>query len=198
MRQRTEIAAFCRRLYIVALFAALLLALPASSRAETYGEFAAGLLQNPPAGARFRPDLEEVIAALANRYRAGEGKAPLTPDGLFRNAARAHAADMMVNGFVGHRASTGHNFESRMRVFAGDVSRFPAMAENAAHATGKGAANAAKARRLFQQWIDSGPHRRTLLKRDYVYLASGVIERDGQLWAVQIFWAKPRNKGVFQ
>ena len=85
-----------------------------------------------------------------------------------------------------------------MRVFAGDVTRFPAMAENAARAGGKSAADAAKARRLFQQWIDSGPHRRTLLKRDYHYVASGVIERDGELWAVQIFWAKPRQKGMFQ
>ncbi len=188
----------CQRLCIVAVFAMLLVALPASSRAETYGEFAAGLLQNPPAGARFRPDLEGVIARLASRYRAGEGKAPLTPDTLFRNAARAHAADMMANGFVGHRASTGHNFDSRMRVFAGDVTRFPAMAENAARATGKAPADAAKARRLFQQWIESAAHRRTLLKRDYHYVASGVVERDGQLWAVQIFWAKSRKKGMFQ
>ncbi|MGQ0484466.1 MAG: CAP domain-containing protein [Hyphomicrobiales bacterium] len=191
-------AAICQKLYIVAVFAVLLVALPPASRAETYSKFAAELLQNPPAGARFRPDLEAVIAGLANRYRAGEGKAPLTPDPLFRDAARAHAADMMVNGFLGHQASTGHNFDSRMRVFAGDVTRFPAMAENAARATGKGSAGAAKARGLFQQWIESAAHRRTLLKRDYHYVASGVVERDGQLWAVQIFWAKPRKKGMFQ
>jgi len=186
------------RLCLVVVFAAMLVAVPPSSQAETYGEFAAGLLQNPPAGARFRPDLEAVIAGLANRYRVGGGRAPLEPSSLLRDAARAHAADMMANGFVGHRASAGHNFDSRMRAFAGDVTRFPAMAENAARAGGKGAADAAKARRLFQQWIDSGPHRRTLLKRDYQYVASGVIERHGQLWAVQIFWAKPRQKGMFQ
>ena len=105
---------------------------------------------------------------------------------------------MMVNGFVGHRASTGHNFDSRMRVFAGDITRFPAMAENAARAGGKGPADAAKARRLFRQWVESTAHRRTLLKRDYRYVASGVVERDGELWAVQIFWATPRQKGMFQ
>lgn len=186
------------RLYLVVVFAVVMVALPPLSQAETYGEFAAGLLQNPPAGARFRPDLEAVITGLANRYRAGEGKAPLDPSSVFRDAARAHAADMMLNGFVGHRASTGHNFDSRMRVFAGDVTRFSAMAENAARATGNGSADAAKARRLFQQWIGSASHRRTLLKRDYRFVASGVIERNGDLWAVQIFWAKPRNKGMFQ
>lgn len=186
------------RLCLIAAFALMLAGMPPASQAETYGEFAEGLLRSLPDGARFRPDLEAVIAGLANRYRAGEGKAPLESSSLFRNAARAHAADMMVNGFVGHRASTGHNFDSRMRVFAGDVTRFPAMAENAARAGGKGSANAAKARRLFQQWIGSASHRRTLLRRDYHYVASGVVERDGELWAVQIFWATPRQKGMFQ
>lgn len=186
------------RLCLVAMFAAVLVALPRSSQAETYGEFAAGLLHNLPAGARFRPDLEAVMAGLASRYRLGEGKAPLQASNVFRDAARAHAADMMLNGFVGHRASTGHHFDSRMRVFAGDITRFPAMAENAARASGKGSADAAKARRLFQQWIGSAAHRRTLLKRDYQFVASGVVERHGQLWAVQIFWAKPRQKGMFQ
>lgn len=189
---------FLLRLYLVAVLAAVLVALPTSLRAETYGEFAAGLLHNLPVGARFRPDLEAVMAGLASRYRAGEDKAPLEPSKVFRDAARAHAADMMLNGFVGHRASTGHNFDSRMRVFAGDITRFPAMAENAARAGGKGSADAAKARRLFQQWIESAAHRRTLLKRDYRFIATGVVERDGQLWAVQIFWAKPRQKGMFQ
>jgi uncharacterized protein YkwD len=85
-----------------------------------------------------------------------------------------------------------------MRVFAGDITRFPGRAENAARAGGKGSADAAKARRLFQQWIGSAAHRRTLLKRDYQFVASGVVERDGQLWAVQIFWATPRQKGMFQ
>jgi uncharacterized protein YkwD len=187
-----------QRLYLVAVFAAILLALPPPSQAKTYGEFAAALLQNLPAGARFRPDLEAVIAGLANRQRAGAGRARLESSSLFRDAARAHAADMMLSGFIGHRASTGHDFDSRMRVFAGDVTRFPALAENAARATGGGAGDAAKARRLFQQWIGSSAHRRTLLKRDYHYIASGVVERDGQLWAVQIFWAKPRKKGMFQ
>jgi uncharacterized protein YkwD len=187
-----------RRLCLVAVLAAVLVALPPSSRAGTYGEFAAGLLHNLPAGARFRPDLEAVMADLASRYRAGEGTAPLEPSKVFRDAARAHAADMMLNGFIGHRASTGHNFDSRMRVFAGDITRFPAMAENAARASGKGSGDAAKARRLFQQWIGSTAHRRTLLKRDYQFVATGVVERDGQLWAVQIFWAKPRQKGMFQ
>ena len=176
----------------------LLSAMPPASQGATYREFAAGLLHNLPDGARFRPDLEAVIAGLANRYRAGEGKAPLESSGLFRDAARAHAADMMLNGFVGHRASTGHNFDSRMRVFAGDITRFPAMAENAARASGKGTADAAKARRLFQQWVKSSSHRRTLLKRDYRFVASGVVERDGELWAVQIFWATPRERGMFQ
>ncbi len=187
-----------RKLCLIVVFASVLVVQPSAAQAETYAKFAAGLLHNLPDGARFRPDLEAVIAGLASRYRAGEGKAPLESSSLFRDAARAQAADMMINGFVGHRASTGHNFDSRMRVFAGDITRFPAIAENAARAGGKGPADAAKARRLFRRWVESAAHRRTLLKRDYRYVASGVVERDGELWAVQIFWATPRQKGMFQ
>ena len=79
-------------------FALVLAGMPPASQAETYGEFAEGLLRSLPDGARFRPDLEAVIAGLANRYRAGEGKAPLESSSLFRNAARAHAAAASATG----------------------------------------------------------------------------------------------------
>lgn len=173
-------------------------ALSVPAQAGRYGDYANGLNAHPPQGSRFRPDLEEWLLALANAYRAAEGKKPVAGAADFRSAARAHAADMMINGFMGHRSSTGQDFDSRMRVFVDDITRFPALAENAARDTQKTPVDARKAQALFTQWMKSRGHRKTLLNRSYQFVSTGVIQRGNSIWAVQIFYAAPREKGMFQ
>lgn len=185
------------RLQFVVIICGLLMA-GDLAHAAAYREFAASLVRNLPEGAQFRPDLEAILAGYANAYRAQQGKAPLAPSDLFLLPARAHTVDMMAHNFMGHTASTGHNFDSRMRVFVDDITRFPAMAENAARDSQNTPVDKAKARRLFQQWIDSRAHRKTLVSRDYAYVSTAVVQRGNKIWAVQIFWASPREKGFFQ
>ena len=181
---------------LVAVLGLLIAAIPAEAR--SYKDYATALVQNLPQGAVFRPDLEAMLANYANAYRSSQGKPPLAPSDLFLVPARAHAADMMINNFIGHRASTGHDFDSRMRVFAGDITRFPAMAENAARESQDSAVDQAKARRLFQEWLDSPPHAKTLRSLDYAFVSTAVVQSGNKIWAVQIFWATPREKGIFQ
>ena len=171
---------------------------PRLALAGSYADFARGLAANPPEGAGFRPDLEAELASLLNAYRAENGKDPVTPDPAFLEAARAHAADMMINGFMGHTASTGQNFQSRMRAFAGDITKYPSIGENAARDTQKTPPDAAKAQALFQQWIDSRTHRKNMLNRSFRFVSTGVIARGNSIWAVQIFFGAPRKKGLFQ
>jgi len=173
------------------------LLVPRAGYAAGYVSFAQSLTAHPPAGSRYRPDLEAELFGLANGYRAQKGKGPLAASKDFLVAARAHAADMMLHNFMGHRASTGQDFDSRMRAFVGDVTKYPAMAENAARDTLGGAADQAKGQRLFQQWVNSSSHARTLRSLDYFFVSTGVIERQGNIWAVQIFWGKPRDKGLY-
>jgi uncharacterized protein YkwD len=71
---------------------------------------------------------------------------------------------------------------------------YPARGENAASDRKKGEAGEAKARRLFASWIDSSGHRRNLMSRDYEFVSTGVIQRGDELWAVQIFWSKPKEQ----
>lgn len=165
--------------------------------AGRYSDYANGLNRNPPEGSAYRPDLEALLAELANGYRSEKGRKPLIADDEFIVAARAHAADMMIHDFVGHRASTGQDFDSRMRSFVDDITRFPAMAENAARDSQKTPVDSSKARSLFQQWVKSSGHRRALTSRNYAYVSTGVIQRGNKIWAVQIFWASPRAKGMF-
>jgi uncharacterized protein YkwD len=164
--------------------------------AKTYLEIALGSLKNLPADARLREDLEVHMAGQANAYRQSKGVASLQASPRLRDAARAQAIDMMLNGYVGHKASSGHEFDSRMRAFLGSpMMMMPRMAENAARDTQKGEADAAKARRLFQQWVESRPHRKTLLNSGYKFVSTGVVQRGNKIWAVQIFFA-PLPEGV--
>lgn len=183
-------------LFIPVLWPALT-ATPAVAR-ETYAAYVTRINASLPDGARYRDDLEQVLLAAANAYRAGKGLKPLaSADGTLAAAARAHAADMMQNGFVGHTSSSGAGFESRMRALHPGVMMLPRMAENAARERSKGPPDEAKARKLFQQWVNSGSHARTLRSRDYVSVATGVVEKDGKLFAVQIFEGPPLKSNMF-
>ncbi len=196
LRLPRTIATLCKHALIwVVVVPSLHLGTALETGAKTYLEIARGSLNNLPAEAHLRVDLEAVIAAQANAYRQSKGVKALQASPLLRDAARAQAIDMMLNGYVGHKASSGHEFDSRMRAFLGSPMGVPQMAENTARDTQKGEADPAKARRLFQQWVESRPHRKTLLNSGYKFVSTGVVQRGNKIWAVQIFFA-PLPEGV--
>jgi uncharacterized protein YkwD len=182
----------------VCLLAAALLAGVRPAFASGYRGFVEGMNANPPGSSRYRPDLEATLASLVSGYRVKEGKEPITPDDTFLAAARAHAADMMLNGFMGHSSSSGLNFQSRMRALVGDVTKFPSLGENAARDTQDTPVDDAKVRAILQQWIKSRTHRKVMVNRSFRFVSTGVIQRENKIWAVQIFFGSPRNKGLFQ
>lgn len=188
-----------KQAFVVAVMLMLVVGVPLSSAlAGPYRDYAERLNSTPPEGTMFRPDIEEQLVALANAYRAEEGKEPVSADPMLRELARAHAADMMLNNFVGHKASTGHEFSSRVTAYVGDASRFPSIGENAARDTQKTPVDARKVRALFAQWVKSRSHRKNLVNRSYRFVSTGVIQRGNSIWAVQVFFATPREKGLFQ
>jgi uncharacterized protein YkwD len=95
--------------------------------------------------------------------------------------------DMLLNNFMGHVSSTGHDFDSRMRALNAGALILPGMAENAARVTQTGKVDSAVATKLFEQWVKSPAHRKTLLSLDYLSVATGVVAKDGQVYADQIF-----------
>lgn len=191
MRCRPTRRLFC--LGLVGLAAAV-----RPSLAGPYLDYAKGLAARPPKGSRYRPDLEAELVDLLNAYRDQKGKAPIAADSAFQDAARAHAADMMVNDFMGHSSSTGMSFQGRMAAFVGDVTKYPSIGENAARDTQDTPVDESKARALFEQWVKSAPHRKNMVSRSFAFVSTGVIQRGDKIWAVQIFFAAPREKGLFQ
>ncbi|MBM3520992.1 MAG: hypothetical protein FJX63_09560 [Alphaproteobacteria bacterium] len=185
-----------RRLFLSAVVVAAFPFTTSRAIASSYRDFATALVNDLPADAHFRPDLEARLASRANGLRAEKDRKPLAPDGTFLLAARAHAADMMANGFTGHRSSTGIGFEARMKAVVGDTSGFPAMAENAARIEKRNLGDTARADALFGLWVESRGHRNNLLSRNYAFVATGVVARGNGLWAVQIFWAAGRKSSL--
>lgn len=161
---------------------------PSSFARETYTAFAARMVAQAQSEHDVRADLEAELVQLANRYRASKHLPILRVDNANQAAARAHAMDMMLGNFMGHVASTGHDFDSRMRALrGGGMMVLPAMAENAARVSKPGLVDNVMAAGLFQQWVKSPPHRHALLSRDYVAVATGVVSKGGVLYADQIF-----------
>jgi uncharacterized protein YkwD len=173
----------------LAITLALVLAVyPQARAAEGYRIYAEELLANLPAGARFRPDLEARLNVLANNARATNDRSAMAASELLRDAARAQALEMLLGDFVGHTSESGYRFRARFEAFGGYERG--TFGENAARDRQDGPVDMTKADRLFQQWIDSTGHRRNLMKRDYRFVSTGVIESGHHLYAIQIYWER--------
>lgn len=184
---------------LIVLFAVgaglITLAADPAAASGSYAQYAQGVLTSLPANAGARPDLEAYLDGLVSSYRQANGRKGLIASDMMREAARAQAADMMYIGKSGHKSRAGHAFDQRFGAYVDDVELYKARGENAASDRKKGAADKFKAKELFGLWLDSGGHRRNLMKREYEYVSTGVIERGDELWAVQIFWSKPVPPG---
>jgi uncharacterized protein YkwD len=188
----------CIRLWLLVL-AFMLSTGGLAGAAEGYRAFAERIVAQPPQGAQVAEDIERAILQSLNSYRASKGRKPLkraSADLVL--AARAQAFDLMQTNSMGHGASTGHSFESRMRAMLGKAMFLPAMAENAARDRRKDVGNAGKAQGLMTQWIKSPGHRKNLTNLSYVAVAIGAVKRGDEVYAVQIFVGPETKTNMFQ
>ena len=169
---------------------------PGDARAAgNYAQYARQVLNGLPANSAPRPDLEAYLDKLVSTYRQANGRKGLAASDMLREAARAQAADMMFAGKSRHVSRAGHSFDQRFGAYVEAAELYKARGENAASDRKKGPADLAKAKALFDLWLDSSGHRRNLMKRDYEFVSTGVIQRGNELWAVQIFWSKKMEPG---
>jgi uncharacterized protein YkwD len=182
-----------KRSFLISLLTGFLAPACAQAR-ETYVQFAARMNST---GA-FQPQIEKMLFSKINAYRATQGKSILQTDPNLLSAARAHAQDMATHNFMGHVASTGHDFESRMRAFkGGGMQVLPSMGENAADIRVDGKTPDAVAEGLFQEWLHSEEHRRNMVSRDYIKAAMGVTVFNGKAYADQIFAGADMKSNFF-
>jgi uncharacterized protein YkwD len=131
----------------------------------------------PKAPARPLPSKEEqAIFGLANRERAAHHLPPLKWNTGLAAAARAHAQKMAQTGTLSHQFSGEMDMGTRIRV-AGV--HFASAAENVAQAPTVAA--------LHEEWMNSPAHRDNILDPGLDSLGVAIVERNGQLFAVQDF-----------
>jgi uncharacterized protein YkwD len=174
-----------RRLFLAAL------ALPIFGKIaegrEDYRIFTTHITASPPDGILFREDLEAELHSKINALRRAKGLSALGPSKAYRNAARAHAADLMLGNRMDHRSSSGLDFDSRMRALHPGDLFLPRMGEIAARVRRTKLSDIEKTDDIVQQWTKSSTHRRVMVSRDYATVATGIAERAGIIYAVQIF-----------
>ncbi|HEY7956809.1 MAG TPA: CAP domain-containing protein [Polyangia bacterium] len=154
----------------------------------------ASLTAHPDAAGDFRDPrrAERELDRLVNADRAKAGLAPLTVDERLAAVARAHSADMLAHGFVGHISPSTGSAADRLRRAHIDAAR---ILENVARAYSPGEAE--------RGLMASPGHRANVLDREATHLGIGVAvgppEKDGgatALLVTQLFIRPPDPVGA--
>jgi len=154
------------RAVVACLFCALLmmaLPTPADSHAR--------------ASARF-DGVERSIVRKINAIRSAHGLRRLRRNRALARSSDYHCADMLAANFFAHSSSNGMSFEQRIDRFR--PSR--RIGETLAYLS-KGA-RSRQARRIVDLWMNSPPHRASLLSRSFRRI--GVARRNGTLGSAPV------------
>jgi hypothetical protein len=119
---------------------------------------------------------EQYLFAAANAERTQRGLAPLRWDDALFRAAERHAHEMAARRSISHQYEGEPPLEERGRSAGG---RFSVIAENVAEAP--------SAVRVHDAWMHSPGHRANLLDERVNSIGISVLERDGELYAVEDF-----------
>ncbi|WP_176441708.1 CAP domain-containing protein [Granulicella rosea] len=119
---------------------------------------------------------EQYLLAAANQDRALHGLGPVRWDARLTQAAVVHAREMARRGGISHQFSGEPDLADRAST-AG--ARFSLVTENVAEAP-----NSAQ---IHDMWMHSAGHRANLLDPKVDSVGISVIQRDGQLYAVEDF-----------
>jgi uncharacterized protein YkwD len=136
-----------------------------------------GLAQKTPVPAQRKPSApEQALFAAANRERRARRLAPLKWSAALASAARGHAQRMARENRLSHKFPGEADLGTRVSR-AGVV--YHAVAENVAQGP--------SASTIHAQWMKSSGHRANLLHPQMDSVGIAVVERKGQLFAVQNF-----------
>lgn len=109
------------------------------------------------------------VLELINNARAAAGVHPLAMNGALVAAAQAHSDDMAAGDFLSHTGSDGSAFWQRMM-----AAGYP-LTSGAENVLFRWDTNAAS---VFQQWMDSPPHRENMLSPAYVEVGIASAQSD--------------------
>jgi uncharacterized protein YkwD len=123
---------------------------------------------------------EQAVLNAVNKERADRGLPRLRAHASLMKAARAHSADMAVNGYLSHTSHDGTSMANRIRSHGYASSGWLTwkVGENIARATP--ASSAAKPTSIVAAWMKSPGHRAAILTK--AYRDAGIGTRAGADW----------------
>ena len=135
-------------------------------------------------------NVRTALRCLVNTTRAEHGLRTLRPNARLRAAADRHSADMVARGYFAHVTPEGRSVVDRVRDTGYlDRSQDWALGED----IGWGTSTLSTPASIFEAWMNSPPHRRVILDRDFreigVGLAPGVPvagEGDGATFVIDL------------
>lgn len=158
---------------------------------------ALGILVVGPAQAQTPDNLDALRARaleLVNQSRSESNAEPLRHGALLDAAAQGHAEDMLARNYYAHRSPEGDTVQDRFLGEGG--SQWELVAENIAQCAGCGAIDIEQVRALHNDWMNSPVHRQNILASGLARFGFGIVEDNGQLYAVQTFAGPGQPRGL--
>ena len=130
------------------------------------------------------PGVEGAIVAMTNDIRRRHGLPVLLEDGVCRDAARGHSADMLTRHYFSHSDPEGRTLKERLP--ANLAAR--QWAENIWTGSGYDPRQVQSlARTIMAGWMNSPGHRENILGPGYTRLGVGVMAKNQEITATQVF-----------
>lgn len=130
------------------------------------------------------PGVEAAIVNLTNDIRRRHGLARLLEDGNCRDAARGHSADMLNRNYFSHFDPQGRMVRERLPA---DLAAGK-WGENIWTGRGYDPGQVRKlAEKIMDSWMRSAGHRENLLNPGYTHLGVGVMAKNQDIKATQVF-----------
>ena len=128
--------------------------------------------------------VEAAIVDLTNDIRRRHGLPVFLEDGICRDAARGHSADMLNRNYFSHTDPQGRTLKERL------PANFAARQWGENIWTGRGY-DPRQVRYLAQKimdgWMKSPGHRENILTPGYTHLGVGVMAKNQEIKATQVF-----------
>ncbi|MCP4228957.1 MAG: CAP domain-containing protein [bacterium] len=130
--------------------------------------------------------LETLVFEEVNRVREDKGLGLLLRDTQLDDAARQHSKEMADETYVGHISPYPELEDHSLRIYNGGLTDCT-VSENI-YWTTEVAPDRILNGNIVQGWLDSEPHRKAMLTRDFNYSGMGIYRADdGGLYCTQLF-----------
>jgi uncharacterized protein YkwD len=130
------------------------------------------------------PAVEAAIVKLTNDIRRRHGLAILLEDGICRDAARGHSADMLNRNYFSHTDPDGRTLKERLPA---DLATRQ-WGENIWTGRGYDPRQVLYlAQKIMDGWMKSPGHRANILTPGYSHIGVGVMAKNQEIKATQVF-----------